>query len=325
MYEQLRMIAFVLALVSCSVCINAQTKTTIKGDDTTKKKWADEFSLVSIPSTRDGKIQKAYYYQPTNTEPRPLVISLHSWSGDYTQQDSLSVKAVQNGWNYIHPDFRGPNNTFEACGSPSVISDIEDAIAFALKNGNVDSGNIHLVGGSGGGYATLLMYMKSKHPIRSFSAWVPISDLTEWYFQSVGRKNKYANDILLSTNSKSDQLNLDELKIRSPLQMDTPLEARSTSNLYIYAGIHDGYEGSVPITHSLDFYNKAVSDIGGNSSDLISAETIRDLLSMRSFPSPVTNTIAGRDIIFKRHYKNIQVVIFEGKHEMLLKEALPSF
>ena len=47
---------------------------------------------------------------------------------------------------------------------------------------------------------------------------------------------------------------------RSPFYMHTPVEKRKNSKLYIYAGIHDGYEGSVPISQSLAFYNKVVAD-----------------------------------------------------------------
>lgn len=58
-------------------------------------------------------------------------------------------------WNYIHPDFRGPNRTFDSMGSQFVLSDIEDAIEFALKNTHADPNNVHIIGVSGGGFATL--------------------------------------------------------------------------------------------------------------------------------------------------------------------------
>ena len=44
--------------------------------------------------------------------------------------------------------------------SDLVISDIEDAIRFAIENGNADQNEVHMIGGSGGGYATMLLFMR---------------------------------------------------------------------------------------------------------------------------------------------------------------------
>jgi pimeloyl-ACP methyl ester carboxylesterase len=280
--------------------------------------WSRDFQQVEIESKLDGKWQKAMYRKSAGNKKMPLLISLHSWSGDYTQLDSLAFTAVEKNWNYIHPDFRGANNSYEACGSALALGDIDDAIDFALAQGNIDLNNIHVVGSSGGGHATLLSYMKSRHDIKSFSAWVPISNLNDWYFESLGRQQKYATEILLSTKSKADSLNHNELNLRSPIFMETPLEQRKNSRLAIYAGIHDGYLGSVPISHSLLFYNKIVADMGGTSDDLVSSDIILDLIKMRTYPKKTKQQLGGRDIIFEKHFQNISVVIFEGKHEMLV-------
>jgi dipeptidyl aminopeptidase/acylaminoacyl peptidase len=40
------------------------------------------------------------------------------------------------------------------------VSNIEDAIQFSILNGNVDENDVHIIGGSGGGYATLLLFMR---------------------------------------------------------------------------------------------------------------------------------------------------------------------
>eukprot|EP01034_Spumella_vulgaris_P027206 gene27206-33895_t len=77
-----------------------------------------------------------------------------------------------------------------------VIADIDEAIDWALKNMDVDKTNIYIVGYSGGGYATLAMYMKSRHSIKAFSAWASIADLTAWYAESLERKNKYVQEII---------------------------------------------------------------------------------------------------------------------------------
>jgi hypothetical protein len=70
---------------------------------------------------------------------------------------------------------------------------------------------------------------------------------------------KYAENILDCTSSK-DSLNLDVAIQKSPIYWKTPVEKLNTSELQIYAGVYDGIQGSVPITHSINFYNKVLKD-----------------------------------------------------------------
>ena len=97
------------------------------------EKWSDEFEVVEIKSPIDGETQKAYFYKTTSSEPQPLIVSLHTWSFDYTQYDSINIQSVEKDLNYIHPDFRGPNKSKDACCSDLVISDIDAAIDFAIN------------------------------------------------------------------------------------------------------------------------------------------------------------------------------------------------
>lgn len=297
-------------------------------DDTFSKDWPVECQEIEIKSSKDGKLQKAYFYSTKGTKPRPLVVSLHTWSSNYQQEDALSYKCVNKNYNYIHPDFRGPNFTFESCGSPLVISDIDDAIDYSIKNGNVDLNSIHVIGVSGGGYATLLTYMNSKHNIKTFSAWSPISNLVDWYYESEGRNAKYAKHIAMVTNgcsfeNKPYYLNLEEAKKRSPIYMHTPVKKREHSNLFIYHGIHDGYTGSVPITHSIRMYNKIIQDFNPKlEADLIPSCDIIKLLTYRRNTEEKGSLIGRRIHYDKKHNNSVRVVIFEGTHEMLIKIAL---
>ncbi len=293
-------------------------------DDTKSKIWPDEFKEVSIESSVDGKEQKAYFYAVQSKKAKPLIVSLHTWSGNYQQKDRLIKEVLEKDYNYIHPDFRGPNYTSEACGSPLVTSDIDDAIKYAIQNGNVDKQNIHVIGVSGGGHATLLMYMQSEYAIRSFSAWVPISDITKWYYESKGRGRRYATHISLATTGDSTGINIEEARRRSPLLMETPVKKRENSKLYIYAGIHDGYNGSVPISHSLDFYNKVVKDFHPAASiELIPQEIKDQLIIGRNLAGTDYGKIGDRIIHFQnRLWDKVQIIIFEGGHEMLLNHAL---
>lgn len=296
--------------------INNKYETMIDNQNTPLNK---ELIRVEIPSTVDANVQPAMFYNTKSQRNKPLIVSLHSWSGDYTQRDHLFPRVMELDWNYISPNFRGPNNTPEACGSPLVISDIEDAIDYALKNANVDKRQIHIIGGSGGAHATLLSYMNIRHKVNSFSAWNPITNLVDWYYESIGRQQIYADHIFAATSSK-DKLNLKEAISRSPVFMDYPGNIRKSARLFIYHGIHDGYTGSVPITHSLNFYNELIRKIDPDVQQaLISDKDIMDLLVKRCYPESISSNemIGDRKVHYKKNYRNIQLLIFEGGHEML--------
>lgn len=292
-------------------------------DNTTNSRWGSPFEQIQINSGTDGTAQQAWYYQSTATTAQPLIVSLHTWSGDFSQEDPLALEALLRNWNYIHPDFRGPNNHPDACGSPLVIADIEDAIRYAVRRGHTDSTNIHIIGVSGGGYATLLGYMKIKYPVKSFSAWVPISDLRSWYWESKGRNAKYAMDIE-QVARQNNIMNWAELDRRSPLQMPVPVAWRKNSTLHIYAGIHDGYTGSVPISQSLLFYNKvAATFFPADPKKMIPEKTIRSLLAQRINPeADKHSTLFNRQIHLEKKAGPVSITIFEGGHEMLAPVAL---
>ncbi len=298
-------------------------------DNTAETTWAAAFQQVGIPSSTDGTLQKAYFFKSTQKRPQPLVISLHTWSGDYQQSDPLTKEILARDWNYIHPDFRGANNKPESMGSSLVLSDIKDAIEYAIKNGNVDTTEVHIIGVSGGGYATLCAYMQLDYPVKSFSAWAPISDIEAWYWESIGRRQKYADDIVAALGGTFDNA---EARKRSPIFQDFPKGKRQHASLYIYEGIHDGYTGSVPITHSLKMYNRVVAELkhdvtdldsirqlARSDYDLVSDNEIIDLLTKRTLPVSAgpEKALFGRQVYLEKNTGNIHLVIFEGSHEQL--------
>jgi len=280
----------------------------------------------SIKSSIDGTVQNFYYSKSATTKPQPLVVQLHSWSfpADSLKTIGLDIEASKKNYNYIFPNFRGVNNHPKACCSEFVISDIDEAIDWALKNMNVDKKRIYIIGYSGGGYATLAMYMKSRHNIRSFSAWASISDIVAWYGESLARKNKYAGEILKCLGT--DALDTIKAKERSPLFWTTPIKKRKKSSLQIFAGIHDGYgyDRPVPISQSVNFYNKILSDFGErDTSKYANTEDLKLMLKTQSFLDKNTNMLIGDKVInYRRQSKNIMLTIFEGGHDILSKQAL---
>lgn len=282
-------------------------------DTTNTKDWTDGFSIVYIRSSVDDFEQPAYFFKTTYSDQSPLIVSLHTWSGDYSQNDPIAPMAKEAGWNYIHPDFRGPNWTVDACLSEKAITDIDDAIQYAIDNGNVDTTNVFVVGLSGGGYATLGVYLKTRHQIRAFLAWSPISDLQAWYYQSLNRNSKFAQDILKCT---SDGNILDELeaKLRSPLFWDLP--EKLPEHLEIYAGVNDGYTGAAPISNSILFYNRIAAHFG-NQNDLVTPNEIIKLLTRGIDNNVNLGMLGDRRVLFKRSTKSLSLIIFDGTHEML--------
>lgn len=298
-------------------------------DNTAKTAWSTAFQQVQIPSSADGTLQQAYFFKSTQKHPQPLIVSLHTWSGDYQQRDPMTNEILARDWNYIHPNFRGANNKPESMGSSSVLSDIKDAIEYAIKNGNVDPADVHVIGVSGGGYATLFAYMRLDYPVKSFSAWAPISDIEAWYWESIGRRQKYADDIVAALGGTFDDT---EARRRSPIFQDFPKEKRQNASLYIYEGIHDGYTGSVPITHSLNMYNRlaaelkykvtdldSIGQLARLDNDLVSANEIIDLLTKRTLPLSIQpeKDLFGRQVYLEKSVGTIHLTIFEGGHEQL--------
>jgi lysophospholipase L1-like esterase len=268
-------------------------------------------------------LQNAWFYRSSKSSPQPLIISLHTWSGDYNQEDPLAKEVLLRDWNYIHPDFRGANNNPKACGSPLVITDLEDAIEFAIKNSSVDTSNVHIIGASGGGYAALLAYMKLSYPVKSFNAWVPISNLIDWYWESKGRNSNYAKDVE-KVGMNKNQMNWEELNSRSPIMLPFPANKRKNASLNIYAGVHDGYTGSVPISHSVLFYNKIASELyPGDINKQVADSTLMSLVIKQLNPyADTTLKLGSRKIHLLKQMPGLSLTIFEGGHEMLVPQAL---
>ncbi len=282
-------------------------------------RWNAEFTIVQIRSPIDGAMQKAYFYRTKSLEPKPLIVSLHSWSHDYTQYDSINQLSLENDYNYIHPDFRGTNDHKDACCGNLVISDIDASIDFALDNANVDTSRIFVIGMSGGGYAALAMFMKSKHNVRKFSSWVPLVDLVKWYDETRIRKLKYAEEILSCTESTEGTLNIEVAKRKSPYYWVTPAQKLKSSRLEMYAGIYDGMIGNgvIPITHSINFYNKLLADVGEVDSRKYVSDS--EKLKLLEYRKPLSDypSIAGRRVALAKESNNIRLTLFEGGHEML--------
>ena len=289
------------------------------------KGWPAEVREIRYLSNADNTKQPALIYTPTvRGEPRPLLVGLHSWSSDYQQAMSVPYAkwCIAKKWNFIHPNFRGPNRRPEATGSELVVKDILSAVAYAKKIGAVDESRIYLVGASGGGYASLLMAGRAPEIWAGVSAWVPISDLAKWHAETAVRKLKYTREIELSIGGKPvpGSKAADEARKRSAI---TYLHRACGVNLDINAGITDGHNGSVPISHSLEAFN-----ILAAKPDRIGKALIAEFVKTEKVPKPlqgqaqVDATYGKKPVLFRRQSGTARVTIFQGGHELIAEAAL---
>lgn len=284
-----------------------------------------------IVSTVDAVEQPIRYWTPTFEKDRkyPLLVSLHSWSADYAQDRSEWVReAMQRDWIYLQPNFRGVNQSPDACGSMRARWDILDAIDWAIREFPVDESRIYLCGVSGGGHMTMLM--AGYHPERfsAASAWVGISDLESWYrfHARDGIEVRYAQMISASCGGKPDASAAVAVEYmrRSPIYF---LQNARDLPLDLNTGIRDGKEGSVPIDHTLNAYNAVVRGQHplGNAflvPGMVSQQEIQQLLTNDKLDAPKPEDTTGdetysRRVLMRRHSGKARVTVFDGGHEAL--------
>jgi len=293
-----------------------------------------ERTLVSFTSTADKTEQKCFVTLPTvkPMEPMPLLVSLHSWSGDLTQRSpELEAAATARGWLVIAPNFRGVNEKPEACGSKLAQQDILDAVEYAAKNHNIDRKRIYLTGSSGGGHMTMLMAGAHPQLWAAASAWVGIGDLASW--SKLHADDKYgAMCRKCCGGAPGDSPAVDaEYKARSP---NTHLAGAVAVPLDIAAGIYDGHFGSVPVRHSMEAFNvvaranvgtpgSSAADAGINYAGPIDEETIAKHSAAPWYSTCPTvegeslDKTFDRTIYFRRTSGNCRLTLFEGGHERL--------
>ena len=201
---------------------------------------------ILVRSSIDGTDQPSLFYEAEG-EGRPLLVGLHTWSYDrHNQRERLLPLAERLGYHLLLPEFRGPNldtnpHATEACGSVLAKTDILDAIDHVLKSTSADPSAVLLVGGSGGGHMALLMAGLAPERFAAIASVVPISDVGLWKDQNAS----YTRHILACTGGDCE-----EMRRRSPISY---IDGIARANLKIFHGKRDP---SVPVTQSIDLYNK---------------------------------------------------------------------
>ena len=287
----------------------------------------DRIKTIDYHCSFDNSMQKAKCFIAGGNEPRPLLVALHTWSYTYEQDCANYAKyCLDNNWNFIFPDFRGPNWTPSACGSDAVVSDITDAVAYMKHASIVDETRVYLIGGSGGGHASLLMASRRPDLWTAVSAWCAISDIAAWHDQCLERGHGYFEHIRKACGGDPSQdasLREEALK-RSPL---TYMGGASRVLLDISTGIHDGHcfngrTGSVPVSQSFNAFNALA-----NPADRIAPEDVEFITKEQKIPekfgTPEADpAFAQNPIHFRRQSNLARITIFEGGHDCLAGAGL---
>lgn len=279
---------------------------------------------IRIRSSSDGNEQPALGYVPraASRQAVPLVVGLHPWSFHYTNHWAKAYhrQCRRLGWALICPDYRGPNDRPEACGSDLAVQDVLDAVDHMRDRTNIDDRRIYLLGVSGGGYMALLMAGREPGLWAAVSAWVPIMDLAAWHGQSRQRGQGYADmlEAVCGGAPEDGRSVLAQYRRRSPKHW---LHRAGGLAVEVQAGIDDGHDGnSVPISHTLEAFNM-LAQANGRADRCIQPEQIRTMTEHRRVPPRMAarrqkEPPHSHAILFRRQAGPARVRIFEGGHEI---------
>ena len=280
---------------------------------------------VRVVSTIDQTSQPAIWRKAEeDTTPRPLLVALHSWSGDFLQAvgHAYLQEAIQRNWHFMHPHFRGMNQVPEATCSDLAVRDIVDAVHFAESAARVDQSRIYLVGASGGGMAALMMAARAPRIWAGVSAWVPISDLFRWHEETRERGLKYAGMIESSCGGPPFESALVDFQYyrRSPL---FHLENARSVTMDINTGIMDGHLGSVPVGHAIRAFNRLAKPADQiHEAWIQKVESKQGTQMLQPSESIADDSYGPKPPLFRRHSGNARLTIFDGAHEIILSAAI---
>lgn len=283
--------------------------------------FAGELVDVSIKSSLDQSQQPAFVYLAEDVEaPVPLLVLLHTWSGDYKQKSHIQqalTECQQRGWALVFPNFRGPNWTPQACGSPLSVQDVIDAVEWVKKQRAIDQKRIYLTGVSGGGHMSMLMVGKHPEVWAGVSAWVGISDLAAWHAETKAAGRNYYKHIEKAVGGPpgASQEVDQQLRERSPL---TWLHRAQGVAIDLNAGIQDGHTGSVPISHSLNAFN-LLAKANDEVDLMIDPAQIKLMTGQALVPEELRydgeTEKRAHTILFRRVAGPARITLFDGGHE----------
>ncbi len=147
---------------------------------------------------RDGLTISGYLTLPRNAESKslPVVVNVHGgpWSRDLIQWDPEVQMLANRGFAVLQLNFRGSTGFGEKLleagyreWGQKIQDDITDGVKWLIASGTADPDRIGIMGGSYGGYATLVGLTKTPELYRAGAAYASVTDIgflisdDKWY------------------------------------------------------------------------------------------------------------------------------------------------
>ncbi|MBQ9087532.1 MAG: prolyl oligopeptidase family serine peptidase [Lentisphaeria bacterium] len=283
-----------------------------------KKKAAPKVAKeITYLCSFDNTQQPALLLVAKSKEPRPLFVTLHTWSAEYKQCQSYARRLAKMDVHLIAPNFRGKNTVGNklSMGSDAAVSDIIDAVKYMQKNYNVDSSKIYLIGGSGGGFMSLLTSSRSRDIWAAVSSWCPISDLVAWhayYDTKPAGKKGYGTHIEKNIgNPKLDAKAKTEAAHRSPVNT---LEGAA----YPLDISHGVFDNIVPVEHAIWAFNKVAAPKDRFTDAEIKA--IKNIIKTKKTPAgfpEIKEKFGSAKIYVRRVSGNVRINILHAGHSIM--------
>jgi predicted esterase len=284
---------------------------------------------ISIPRNGQESDQPALWFDSGSDRQKPLLLVLHSWSEDYQQHFGIpyAVFAKKNDWIFIHPDFQGEFDNYEATASEKAVQDVLLALDYATTHASVDESRIYLAGFSGGAMMSLIMAGRYPEKFTAVLAWVPVYDLNDWYDYLIPTPFSYTDDYQKDIEAscggdpRTDERSREECRTRSPSTYLRNARGKEI-RVFISAGVEDPF---VPPSHAVRAFNDLARD-----KDKISEDDYRYIDEHKSLPEGLKGyeeehpffEEAGLPVIFKRESGNVTIFLFDGGHDIVYNKGM---
>ena len=207
----------------------------------------------------------------------------------------------------LAPNFRGPSNHPEGCGSPVAQQDILDAVAFVRGKFPIDDKRIYLMGYSGGGFMTLLMAARYPGTWAAASSRAGITDLAAWY-EEAAENTRRSLDGCFGDGPKDDHLK-GRYRERSPIAY-----LRPTLEVPIAIG-HGDHDPQVSVSHAL----RAFDLLAPGS---VSASERDDIASGKAAATADRDPLIDADILLRRVVGSFRLTIHDGGHDYFARAGM---
>lgn len=257
----------------------------------------------------------------------PLLLDLHPWNNDWLDlREPLFTRFAELDWHVVRPDFGGPVRTSGHCCSDAVIQAIDSALAAAHAAGVPGQAPLLVLGESGGGMTAACWLAKGAGRPRQVKLWGAVTDLMRWQRQTAASQPALAAEISQCTARGATAA------AQSPVGMDYSDKLRTT-RVEIFAGIHDGFAGTVPASHSVSLFRHLsaqlkddVTVLAGEAASLSDRGALDRVLVERTGEGAGYPPLPpGRTVHLQRQVDTLSLTLFEGGHELLPEAVLASF